>query len=517
MKADLVLAVDAGGSYVKATLFDLGQGSSTTVARDVRPRHPEPGWSERDAEELWAAASSALRSALGDADPVRVAAIGLTGHGNGAYIVDEVGRPTRPAVMAADTRARFELRRWQAQGVGDLVRERSWSAFWAGQPGPIVAWLSRHDPGSLARAQAVVSCKDYLRGRLTGRVESELTDASCNGLYDNAAYVATGEPLRVSEDLLGALGIEGSRRLFLPPTVSPLESRTLSPSAAAATGLLAGTPVVAGVVDNLALQYGSGVTGPEAICVGAGTWSVNQLLVDEQAMTPDGALGATRPLAACVALDHHALLSEASPTSASNLDWALHEALGGLRREAEAAGRNVHALALEREGERVPRLDDPVFLPYIDGSRLDSGARGAWLGLSSATTDVELVGAVIEGICFEHRRHVERLGRAGGAEALPVRLSGGATRSPVWVQRFADALGREVLSSPVAELGSVGAAGLAAVTVSVADELASVVHRLGGEWSVSRPDPRRRDAVEQRFGRYLTCARLLEELAWSSE
>lgn len=512
---DLLLAIDAGGSLVKATAFDVTTGRSSTVARSVPLQRPAPGQTERDPDVLWDAAASCVSEVLGSLPdgPERVLAVGFTGHGNGLYLVDAAGRPTRAAVMAADTRAAAAVRRWVGAGLAEELQSRSWNGLWAGQPGPILAALNASEPDAIHRTTAVLSCKDYLRGRLTGVVETELSDASAGGLYDNTAWAAGhGEqPLRLNEPAIAAFGLDQLRHLLRTPITSDQMGEVAAD--AAGTALRPGTPVVAGLVDNAALHHGSGVFDGSEICVGAGTWSVNQVLIPAEDATMDSVLGAIRPTAANIALGGLALLCEASPTSASTFDWALNRAITATSNRDRADGRNVYQARLERESRRQQRLDDPMFLPFLDGSRADAGVRGAWVGLSSSNGEDELLGAVVEGICFEHRRHVERL-QAALPAALPVRLSGGASKSSVWSQRFADVLRVPVQTSTVSELGSVCTAALAGVGVGLFRTVAEGVQALNPTWQVFEPDPSNADLVEARYHRYREIADVLDRMPW---
>jgi L-xylulokinase len=447
---------------------------------------------------MWEATAGVIREVLAELDEP-VLAVGLTAHGNGLYLVDQAGEAVRPAIMASDTRAASRVRRWTAAGLEPVLRTRSWNGLWAGQPGPLLAGLAEAEPAVLAAAAAALTCKDVIWARLTGAVETELTAASAGGLYDSAAWAAGGGSLAVSEPALAAFGLERWRHLLLTP-IDPYTVRTISAAAAADTGLAPGTPVVAGVVDNVAMQHGSGVFDGGTICVGAGTWSINQVLVPARTAAQQAALVA--PNAANIALGGMALFSEASPTSASTLDWA--------RRRL---GADSYDALFARERDRPGRLDDPVFLPFLDGSRSEPGARGTWLGLSSATTDADLVGAVIEGVCLEHRRHVDRL-RAALPSPLPVRLSGGATRSEVWCGRFADALGVPVATSPVTELGSVCAAAMAGVGVGVFADVGAGVATLNPAWRVFEPTPARREFAQARYARYCRLAESFDHIVW---
>jgi len=516
MNGGLLLAIDAGGSMVKATVFYPAGGRSRTVSQSIPVARHLPGQSERDPDVLWAATAGCIRKVLAGIrrGAERISAIGLTAHGNGLYLVDADGRATRAAVMAADTRAASLVRRWAADGLADHLQARSWNGLWAGQPGPILASLAHTEPDVLAGSHAALSCKDYLWGRLTGSIETELTAASASALYDNAAWAADpgGKTLEVNDEMIEAFGLTRWRCLLGIP-VSPTTVRFVSPMAADVTGLLPGTPIVAGVVDNAAMHHGSGVFDSNTICVGTGTWSINQILVPTSEV--ETAVAAIRPNAANIALNGMALLCEASPTSASNLDWALNQAIRTTATEHRTSGLNIYTERLNLDECRRQSLDDPVFLPFIDGSRADSGARGAWVGLSSATGEDQLLGAVIEGICFEHRRHVDRL-QAALPTRQPVRLSGGATKSAVWCQRFADALGVPVHASPVTELGSVCAGAMAGVSAGTFADVVDGVLTLNPTWDVYQPNPLTSDFVTARYARYCDLAAYFDHMPWEA-
>lgn len=505
----VLIGIDAGGSYVKAAAFDLDHRRVVVESRLVPATHPAPGHNERDAEVLWQATASVVRAVLEQVPDAasRVAAVGVTAHGNGLYLVDAAGTPTRAAIQASDTRASTIVRGWERDGVPGRLRATIWNGVWPGQPGPLLAWLAEHEPDTLDSSVAALMCGDYLRGRLSGDVHAELTAASCNGLFDSAARTW-------SSAALDAYGTVAARRL-LPGIVNPTDVvGTVTGSAAQVTGLPAGVPVVAGVVDNVGLHLGAGVLDGARIVIGAGTWSINQLLVPEQEMTLEGPLGRVRPYAACLAVPKPmAMLIEASATSASTLGWALHNATRGVATAAEAAGENLFAYALGRVAARPPRIDAPMFLPYLDGARDEPTARGGWVGLSSACDDIDLIAAVVEGICFEHRRHVDRLS-LGTDQTVPLRLAGGASRSAMWAQLFADVIGRPVEVSPLEELGAAGAAVVAGTATARFATLAEGIARLNPTQHTFDPDPVAVAFRSRRFEAYVRWASLLEASPW---
>lgn len=504
MTGSVVLGLDIGGSYVKATAFDLRDGTAHTSGAPVRLSHPAPGHNERDAHAMWRRIAEVVYSLVAELpDRSNIRAVGITGHGNGLYLVDGRGRPTRAAVMASDTRTATGVRELIAEGVQDELAAITWNRLWAGQPGPLLRWLQVHEPESLERSTYALMCKDFVRAQLTGIITTELTDQSCNGLYDNRSG-------RFSEHVFQILGIADQIRL-MPAVVGSTEvAGTVTREAEELTGIPNGTPVVGGVVDNVALHLGSGVLDAERICVAAGTWSVNQLLTSRSTMGQRTSSLDNLPFAACIGAEREsALLIEASPTSASTLAWAVDQALGGIGEQARTTGTDVFELALRRVAAVPPAQSNPLFVPYLDGSRDNPAARGAWLGLSSSHGEDEMLAAVVEGVCFEHRSHVDRLDIEG--RRIPLRLSGGAAKSATWAQRFADVTDRVVEVSTSQELGAVGVAVIAAVGVGIFDSFQKGVDALNPGQTVFEPEGDAVNYFEARYSRYRYLAELVSQ------
>src|ERR1700757_5282332 len=103
----LYLGIDVGGMVAKAALFD-GRGNELALsARPIRALHPQPGFTERDTEQMWQAAAQSIREALCRSGRMAadVAAVCCTGHGNGVYLVDSGGKPVFNGIVSSDMRA----------------------------------------------------------------------------------------------------------------------------------------------------------------------------------------------------------------------------------------------------------------------------------------------------------------------------------------------------------------------------------------------------------------------------
>jgi hypothetical protein len=135
---------------------------------------------------MWRAICAATREVLlaSELAPSSIAVVGLTGYGNGLYLVDRQGRLTRNGILSTDQRAQGEISRWRAEGLEEGVIALTYHRLWAGKPLPLIAWLETHEPESLKRAYRALMCKDYLRFRLTGTLAAEISDLSSGGLID---------------------------------------------------------------------------------------------------------------------------------------------------------------------------------------------------------------------------------------------------------------------------------------------------------------------------------------------
>ncbi|KPI03563.1 L-xylulokinase [Actinobacteria bacterium OK074] len=244
MARELVLGIDAGHTVTKAVLFDA-TGRPVARGHGTLPlTTPHPHWVERtpiDTDAVWRTAHRAVAACLAEAGPDAgrsVAAVGLAGHGDGLYAVDAAGRPVRPAIVAMDTRAEPVLEQWRGTPLWSRALELSGTVPFAGSPATLLTWLARHEPDVLRRTRWLLSCKDWLRLGLTGAVATDPTDAGAS-FTDMRRGGYTPELL----DLYGLGALAG----LLPPVLPcAAVSGTVTPEAAALTGLAPGTPVVTG-------------------------------------------------------------------------------------------------------------------------------------------------------------------------------------------------------------------------------------------------------------------------------
>lgn len=459
-----IVALDAGGTAIKAAIYDETGHEKAVAGKVLPPEQPHPGWNERNYETMWGVACQVLREALKTAavDPVNIAVVGLTGYGNGLCLVDASGTPVRNGILSSDQRSASIVERWRREGKEAQHLALTHQKLWAGKPLPLLQWIEDNEPGCLMKARYLLSCKDYLRFRLTEKFGLEIGDASSGSLLNHATRGWTS-------DILDLLELTQNSHLISEPFEPLTLAGEVSLKAAKETGLLEGTPVSAGYSDGPAMMLGLGVLGDDLLHVVAGTWGLNHLATN--APITDGSI-----LASIFGprLGDYVLV-EGGANSASTFEWFVKNMLVPLKPEWSKTDLYRWCNA---QVANTKDSDPPVFfLPYLNG-RLDaSEARGAFWGLSSWHTIAHMLRAVMEGVALEHSVQIDTL-LTDRAKPKAVRFSGGAARSQEWLNIFAATLNCPLELGAATELGALGAAIVAAVGVGLYSDLESAVKQM---------------------------------------
>ncbi len=440
----LVLGIDVSTTATKAILVDpagtvVGIG---TAAYEVQS--PRPLWSEQDPAAWWAAARQAIGAVLSSTGTAAadVEAVGLSGQMHGAVLLDAAGRSLRPAILWNDQRTAAECDEMRAAVGAERLIEITGNDALPGFTAPKLLWVRRHEPATWARLAHVLLPKDELRRRLTGEYAMDKADGSGTILFDLPARTW-------SPEILTDLGLDPA---WFPPTFEgPEMTGTVSRTAAEATGLAAGTPVVAGGGDQAANGVGVGAVAEGTVALSLGTSGVIFAATHAPLHEARG-----RVHAFCHAVPGRWHLMSVMLSAAGSLRW-FRDALAPGESFGEVAGSAADVQAA---------ADGLYFLPYLSGERsphVDPFARGAFVGLTLRHDRRHLARAVLEGVAFGLRDGLDLMLKAGMPRPSEIRASGGGLASPLWRQILADVLDAELVTTSTTEGAAFGAAVLAAV------------------------------------------------------
>ncbi|CAN5848633.1 FGGY-family carbohydrate kinase [soil metagenome] len=429
----MIIGIDAGTSVVKAAAFTKDGEVLAVEGRRVELKNPKPDRSEQDIEETLSAVGDVVR-AVAESSGEAVESIGITGQGDGLWLLDEDGRAVRPGITWLDARASPIVAEWMSSGVFIEHFRRNRNILFPGAPAPLLAALSRTEPESLEKAACAVYCKDVILHRLTGERATDPTDSSEPFLdLENRRY---------DPGLLELLGLEAYEHLLAPIDPSPGPMRPLNVEGAKLTGLPEGTPVHNGPFDLPATAIGAGVDEVGEGVVILGTTLACEVLtdrIDVGGSDPGGqtlcALEPDRWLRAMPAM-----VGTASMDLTLSLFDATHTDLEDFLVESPPGAHGVTVLPFfSPSGERAPFVE------------LD--ARGQVQGMDLNTTRADVVRAVCEGVGYAARHCLEAAGLDG-----EIAICGGGAQSEAWRQVLADILQQPLRIARRPEVGARGAA-----------------------------------------------------------
>ena len=459
------LGIDVGTSAVKALIVDERQSTLAEADVPLQVSRPHNLWSEQDPESWWQAVQSAVEGlrARAPAALADVRGIGLSGQMHGAVLLDEAGRPLRPAILWNDGRSFREAEELGARHP-DLSRAMGVIPM-PGFTAPKLVWLARHEPDAFRAVRKVILPKDYIRLKLTGAYVTDMSDAAGTWWLDEASRSWSDE----------ALAATGLGREQMPDLVEGSQaSGALRPEIARLWGLRDNVVVAGGAGDAASGAVGLGAIEDGAAFISLGT--SGQLFVTTRDFSP-------APEAIvhsfCHAVPGRWFQMAAMLNGASCLAWAagvLKADIAELLRQTEAAYRNPSQV---------------LFLPYLAGERTphnDPYARGVFFGLSPETRQTDVVQAVLEGVAFSFADAKQCLEQAG-TPLTQAAMIGGGSRSAFWTRIFASVLDVPLVRFAGSDKGpAFGAARLARLAAT--GEAPEAVCTAPSVLETIEPDPR---------------------------
>lgn len=463
------LGVDTSTTSSKVLLIDEAGAAVAVASSPHTLQTPRPLWSEQNPLEWWQAVCVSIRSVLRKAGVKAdtVAAIGLTGQMHGLVLLDDVGEVLRPAILWNDQRTQVQCDEIHLRIGRERFIQITGNVALTGFTAPKILWVKENEPEIYAKATHVLLPKDFVRYKLTGDFAMDKADGSGTVLFNLKERDWSGE-------VLSALGIP---RSWMPPLYEgPQITGTVTRAAAEATGLKAGTLVVAGGGDQAAQAVGVGAVKPGIIGLTVGTSGVVFATTPSALIEPEGRLHAF-----CHAVPGMWHFMGVMLSAAGSLQWY---------RDTLAPGISFNDLL--KEAETVPAGSEGLqFLPYLSGERTphpDPLARGAFIGLTLRHGRGHMTRAVLEGVAFGLKDIFTLIQNAGLGAIVQVRASGGGVKSPLWRQILASVLEADLITVDTVEGAAYGAALLAGVGTGVWSNVATACKEVVRLAEITKPN-----------------------------
>jgi xylulokinase len=462
-----LLGIDVGTGGTRALIIDQ-QGKIVAAATENHEPFASPkiGWAEQKPEDWWRACGIAVRKALsgGNLTGADIACVGFSGQMHGAVMLDEADAVVRPALIWCDVRTEKQCeeltRKIGAERLIQLTCNPALPNFTLTK----LLWVRENEPTNWDRVRSIMLPKDYVRFRLTGQKAIDVADASGTLMLDVAKR-------RWSSEVLQAAEISVS---LLPALYESQDvCGQISHDGATATGLRAGTPVVAGAGDQAAGATGMGIVAPGSASATIGTSGVVFAATDRPALDPKGRLHTF-----CHAIPGRWHVMGVTQAAGLSLRWFRDQFGAG-----PEDGRDPYERLTDEAQKVPPGVEGLLWTPYLMGERtphLDPKARAALVGLTASHTRAHVIRAILEGVAFS-LKDTFAIFEEMGVPVNNIRLGGGGARSPLWRQIQADVYDHEIEIVEAEEGAAYGAAILAGVGAkawSSVDEACKAVVRV---------------------------------------
>ena len=483
-----IAGLDIGTTGCKCTVFDEHGHDLGKAYRDY-PVRRRVGGHEIDISVMMDGVYAVIRE-MTEKYP-DIMGIGVTSFGETFVMTDEAGTPLHTAMLYTDPRGGEECAGLVKKLGADRIARISGLAPHEMYSVSKIMWLKNHQPEAYRAAKHIFLIGDYVVWHLTGVARIDYSLATRSMAFDIGK-------LCWSEEILNAAEIDASLLSRLVPTGTV--AGCVTGAAAEKTGLNPACRIVIVSHDQVAAAVGAGAFDGETAVDGAGTVECLTPIYDR---LPDiGVMSRGYFSVVPYVIPGKYVAYAFSYTGGALIQWCLNTFARAEKAEAEKRGISVHTyLEQQYEGQEPTGL---LVLPHFAGAAtpyMDTGSRGAILGLTAGTTLPEIYRACMEGVAYEMRLNYDALADSG-IHFTKIHATGGGAKSRVWMQMKADILNLPITALKTSDAGTVGSAMLTGVAVGVFRDLEEAAGMMVRQRETFLPDPERHARYMRIYERY---------------
>jgi gluconokinase len=468
-----VLGIDIGTGSVKAVAVDLAGDSFGDYQQHYSFSAPEPGYHEQDPEQIWNAFTASIKGVIKKtgAQPL---AVSLSSAMHSLIAVDENGNPLAPMMTWADNRSAEVAVRLRATERGMLIYKATGTPLHSMSPLCKLIWIRENNPELFKKTHKFISIKEYIWHKLFNEFIIDHSMASSTGLFDIVQ-------LKWHEDALELAGLTQA-------VLSTVVATDYHKSGAALDFLNPDIVFVSGASDGCLANLGSMAIKPGIAAMTIGTSGAvriasNKPLPNREAMTFS------------YILDKDTYICGGPINNGGvAMQWWLKN----------IAGPNPTLKDYEDLFSKIAHVpagsNGLIFLPYLTGERApiwDSESCGNFFGIKLQHTQADFSRAVLEGICYAMRDVLDAV-QQNAEPIIQINISGGFTKSEVWVQTLADITGKNLAILQADDASAVGAAFIALKIIGAVSEYPTA----GTDLSIYKPNPATHNIYNRGFVNY---------------
>ena len=483
-----IAGLDIGTTGCKLTVFDEQGHDLGKAYRDYPVRRQVSGH-EIDISVVMDSVYAVIREMAKQYPDI--GGIGVTSFGETFVMTDAQGTPLHTSMLYTDPRGAEECAELVEKLGSDRIARISGLAPHEMYSVCKIMWLKKHQPEVYRQAKHIFLIGDYVAWHLTGVAQIDYSLATRSMAFDIGK-------LTWSEEILNAAGIDIS--LLSKPVPTGTVAGSVTKAAAEKTGLNLDCRIVTVSHDQVAAAVGAGAFDGDTAVDGAGTVECLTPIYDslpEISVMSEGYFSVVPYV-----IPGKYVAYAFSYTGGALIQWCVNTFAKAEQEEAEKQGISVNTLLERRYDKQEPT--GLLVLPHFAGAAtpyMDTGSKGAILGLTAGTTLPEIYRACMEGVAYEMRLNYDALADSG-IRFTKLHATGGGAKSKVWMQMKADILNLPITSLKTSDAGTVGSAMLTGVAVGVFKDLEEAASVMVRHRETYHPEPLRHAQYMENYERY---------------
>lgn len=473
-----IAGLDIGTTGCKLTVFDEDGAQLGKAYRDY-PVRRAVGGHEIDLSVMMESVYGVIQEMTEQyAD---IMGIGVTSFGETFVMTDEQGKPLHAAMLYTDPRGaeecRYLVEKLGADHIVDITGQAPHEMYSISK----IMWIKKHRPDIYASARYIFLIEDFVVWHLTRRRQIDYSLAARTMAFDI-------HDLDWSSEIFTCAGIDEG--LMSTPVPAGTSAGSIAEDAAKRTNLPKDCIIVSVSHDQVAAAIGAGAFDGSVAVDGAGTVECLTPVFDSIPVIPVMQKGQFSVIPYVFPGKYVAYAF--SYTGGALIQWCM-----------ETFGKGETNESMERAyGQEGPT--GLLVLPHFAGAAtpyMDTGSKGAILGLTVNVTAADLYRACMEGVAYEMRINYEALA-GSGIRFKKLNATGGGARSEVWMQMKADVLGLPITALKTADAGTVGSAMLTGIATGVYADLEAAAACMVREMETYYPREEMHEKYMEIYARY---------------
>lgn len=470
---EYVLGIDIGTGSVKAVAVDVKGNSFEDNQRHYPFNSPKPGYHEQNPEQIWNAFTQSIKGII-DQTGSQPLAISLSSAMHSFIAVDDKGNALAPMMTWADNRSAEIAVELRATDRGMSIYEATGTPIHSMSPLCKLIWLREHNTELFRKAHKFISIKEFIWHKLFNEFVIDYSIASSTGLFNITK-------LEWHDDALKLAKITGK-------VLSKPVSTDYTKAGSSLEFLDKNTSFVVGASDGCLANLGSMATEPGIAAMTIGTSGAVRVASNKP-------LPNTKAMTFSYILDKNTYICGGPINNGGvAMQWWVKN----------IAGPNPTEKDYEQVFNQVTKVpagsNDLIFLPYLTGERApiwDSESCGNFFGIKLQHTQSDFSRAVLEGICFAMRDVLDAV-QKNSEPITQINISGGFTKSEIWVQTLSDITGKKLAILQADDASAIGAAFIALKVIGAISDYP----KISDDLIVYQPNSKNRDIYNKNFQIY---------------